>query len=144
MLANLAFAAVACNPDLPSLRYPLDALAQHMMGSLQVDLSISERGVKTIVAANGHPLFLAAAESGIRFSEFASGCYGARFTMRFDFRLDPTLAPTLAVAVRKVAPTEWEIVSPADVVVVTIACPPMVSQRARSRIWNLLARLRVR
>jgi TonB family protein len=147
----LAFALVAaavqaadCVPDLPNLTYPQPAWQQRIMGTVTVEFKVDERGAATSIASKGSLVLVAGAEEAVRSGGFGPACRGKQLSIRLSYRLDSDLEPTTSVTVRHEAPMAYEIIAPANRIIINVYDHAAAAPRKNlcARTVGLFARLR--
>lgn len=133
---------VRCEPELPSLGYPISALQGRVMGAVQVDFNVDLKGVAQILGSTGSSLAVEA-DSAVRNGRYPAACRGRNLSIQVQFRLDPNLEPGTPIRVSHLEPFRFEVVAPAEIVVIVISDPPLYSNRTlRYRLRTLLRKLR--
>jgi hypothetical protein len=134
--------AVLCEPELPTLGYPISALQERVMGEVQVDFNIDLKGVAQILGSTGYPSLAVEADSAVRNGRYPAACRGRKLSIQVQFRLDPNLEPGTPIRTSQMDPLRFEVVAPAEVVVIVISDPPLDFKKTlRNRLRTLVRKL---
>ncbi|MCC6586781.1 MAG: energy transducer TonB [Bryobacterales bacterium] len=132
ILANLLslalHAQVSCVPDLPRLRYPAEAMESKVSGTVLVNFNVDARGAPEDLQAVGHPLLTLDVKGAFRSIRLSRRCSGMAVSTSIIFRIDDSLPPSSPVTARRITGGVYELVSPAENVVV-ISDPPVTYDR---------------
>jgi hypothetical protein len=115
------------------LTYPAAAMEKKTSGSVLLSFTVDKRGAPRDIAATGDPLLTSEVKSAFRDIPFPRQCSGTEISIVVTFRIDPALPVRTAVAVRQPSETEYEVISPAENVVV-ISDPPVTWIRLRGTL----------
>jgi hypothetical protein len=129
-----------CSLALSGLRYPPAALAGRIMGEVSATVEFDPQGAITSIQTQAHPLLASEVARALRATVPAEPCASQRIEMHFKFILDQDLDPKTPPSVRTVATFSYEIIAPAEVVVVTISDPAWVFSR-KGRFFHRVKRV---
>ncbi|MCX6624521.1 MAG: hypothetical protein NTY38_26370 [Acidobacteria bacterium] len=119
------------------LTYPAAAMERKISGPVLLSFAVDKRGAPRDIAATGDPLLTPEVKSAFRYIQFPRQCSGTEVSIIITFRIDPTLPVRTPVAVRQPSETDYEVISPAENIVV-ISDPPVTWIRPRGtpvEVW---------
>lgn len=129
-----------CTLSLSELRYPAAALSNRIMGTAWATVDFDDEGTIASIQTKAHPLLASEVVRALRSTAPTETCGGQRVAMQFKFILDQDLDPKTPPSVRTVATFSYEIIAPAEVVVVTISDPAWVFSR-KGRFFHRVKRV---
>lgn len=126
----------SCLPDVTAaLAYPTAVLESRIQGTVESTVHLDSAGNILDLRSTGNPALKDNVEAAIRSAQFGKQCANEHFSVSVNFSFDQNTDPNSKILVRRRSDSVYDVIAPAQVVVVTISDPAWIFTR-RGRILH--------
>jgi hypothetical protein len=120
----------SCIPDLTAaLGYPAAVLESRIQGTVESTVLVDSAATAVEIQSRGYPALKDNVEAAIRAAQFEKRCANEHLSVRVNFVIDQNIEPNSKTLVKRPSNSTYDVIAPAQVVVVTISDPAWIFTR---------------